>query len=121
MFNRIIKRILRPLIASSNEQEIKLSILTKEIISIKNNIGRLATKIEQCDFENIKNLQDYEFQVYSQWGDDGIIQFLVSYLDINDKRFVEFGVENFKECNTRFLLINNNWTGLVMDMDPMQM
>lgn len=115
MFNRIIKRILRPLIASSNEQEIKLSILTKEIISIKNNIGRLATKIEQCDFENIKNLQDYEFQVYSQWGDDGIIQFLVSYLDINDKRFVEFGVENFKECNTRFLLINNNWTGLVMD------
>ena len=29
--------------------------------------------------------------------------------------FVEFGVENYTECNTRFLLMNNNWRGLVID------
>jgi hypothetical protein len=31
--------------------------------------------------------------------------------------FVEFGVENYREANTRFLLLNNNWRGLVLDSD----
>ena len=30
--------------------------------------------------------------------------------------FIEFGVENYLESNTRFLLINNNWSGLIFDM-----
>ena len=29
--------------------------------------------------------------------------------------FVEFGVENYTEANTRFLLVKDNWTGLVID------
>ena len=29
--------------------------------------------------------------------------------------FVEFGVGNYRESNTRFLLLNNNWRGLVLD------
>jgi hypothetical protein len=63
----------------------------------------------------INNIQLAEFRVYSQWEDDGIIQFLVDYLDIEHKTFIEFGVENYTECNTRFLLINNKWKGLIMD------
>jgi hypothetical protein len=61
------------------------------------------------------NLQDYEFKVFSQFGDDGIIQFLVNYLDISVKKFIEFGVTDYAESNTRFLLLNNNWEGMVMD------
>ncbi len=56
-----------------------------------------------------------EFQVYSQWGEDGIIQYLVNNLDISRKIFIEFGVENYIESNTRFLLRNNDWSGLVID------
>lgn len=62
-----------------------------------------------------KTLHETEFSVYSQWGDDGIIQYLVSKLPIENKVFVEFGVENYLEANTRFLLMNNNWSGLIMD------
>jgi hypothetical protein len=65
--------------------------------------------------EILKNIQLAEFKVFSQWKDDGIIQFLINYLDIESKTFVEFGVQDYKEANTRFLLINDNWTGLVMD------
>ena len=64
---------------------------------------------------NISSLQDVEFKVFSQWGDDGIIQWLIQHLEIKDKVFLEFGVENYVESNTRFLLMNNNWSGLVMD------
>lgn len=74
--------------------------------------------------ENVKNkgciasFEDVEFKVFSQWGDDGIIQWLISHLDIPNKTFVEFGVENYRESNTRFLMMNNNWSGLVMDGSP---
>lgn len=61
------------------------------------------------------NIQDYEFGVFSQWGEDGIIQFLIDKIQIKNKVFVEFGVENYQESNTRFLLQNNNWSGLVID------
>lgn len=78
--------------------------------------GRMLAQANQLrTFDIIQNIQQAEFKVFSQWGDDGIIQFLIHYLDITEHTFIEFGVENYKEANTRFLLINNNWKGLVMD------
>lgn len=66
---------------------------------------------------NITSLGEVEFQVFSQRGEDGILQYLISKIEIPNKIFIEFGVENYMEANTRFLLINNNWSGLVMDGD----
>jgi hypothetical protein len=60
-------------------------------------------------------LRDAEFKVTSQWGDDGIIQYLIANVPIQSDTFVEFGVEDYGEANTRFLLVNDNWRGLVMD------
>jgi hypothetical protein len=60
-------------------------------------------------------LADAEFQVYSQWGEDGILEWLIQRLPISSKRFIELGVESYKEANTRFLLINRNWKGLIVD------
>ena len=65
--------------------------------------------------ENISSLDEVEFQVFSQRGEDGIIQYLISKIEIPNKIFIEFGVETYTESNTRFLLINNNWSGLVLD------
>lgn len=63
----------------------------------------------------IASLEEVEFQVFSQFGEDGIIQWLLHHVPIEEKTFIEFGVEDYSEANTRFLLMNNNWTGLVMD------
>lgn len=63
-------------------------------------------------------LAESEFTVFSQWGEDGIIQYLIHNLAIENDTFVEFGVEAYLEANTRFLLINDNWKGLVIDGDP---
>ncbi|NEQ53290.1 MAG: hypothetical protein F6K11_24670 [Leptolyngbya sp. SIO3F4] len=65
--------------------------------------------------QHIESLQEVEFKVFSQWGDDGIIQWLVHKLEFPHHTFVEFGVANYRESNTRFLLMNNNWSGFVMD------
>lgn len=63
----------------------------------------------------VKSLHDVEFRVFSQFGDDGIIQWLTQVLEFPSKVFIEFGVEDYQESNTRFLMMNNNWSGLVMD------
>jgi hypothetical protein len=62
-----------------------------------------------------KNLNDYEFRIFSQFGDDGIIQYLIKHIAIENEVFIEFGVEDYLESNTRFLMMNNNWEGFVMD------
>jgi hypothetical protein len=74
-------------------------------------------RIENRQLHNIAASQvaTAEFQVFSQWGEDGILQHLLRHVPVSKKIFVEFGVENYKESNTRFLLTNDNWSGLVMD------
>ncbi|MGG9964238.1 hypothetical protein [Ferruginibacter sp. SUN106] len=65
--------------------------------------------------KNIAGLDDVAFQVFSQYGEDGIIQYIISQVEIPNPIFIEFGVEYYTESNTRFLLLNNNWQGLVID------
>ncbi len=74
-------------------------------------------RIESRQISNLslEDLKKNEFKAYSQWGEDGIIQYLVNNLDIQNQVFIEFGVETYTESNTRFLLVNNNWSGLVLD------
>jgi hypothetical protein len=80
------------------------------------NTGLILSKQNNLRFKKIKNLSEVEFSVFSQWGDDGIIDWLNHILNFKNKRFVEIGVEDYHECNTRFILKKNNWSGLVLDM-----
>lgn len=82
--------------------------------SPKVNLGQLQAAANSHK-KNINSLAEVEFQVFSQFGDDGIIQWLVQQLPSINPTFIEFGVENYREANTRFLLVNNNWSGFVMD------
>jgi hypothetical protein len=58
-----------------------------------------------------------EFSIFSQWGEDGLIQYLIKRTEVGEHSFVEFGVGDYVESNTRFLLVNDNWRGLIIDGD----
>src|SRR5262249_15474049 len=60
-------------------------------------------------------LADAEVKVVSQWGEDGLIDWLIRQLPIAHETFIEFGVGAYAEANTRFLLVNRNWRGLILD------
>ena len=96
-----------------NVDQIHKSI-SNDVKSPKVNLGQIQAHLNNQK-QSIRSLQEVEFQVFSQWGDDGILQHLVSHTEIPNKTFIEFGVENYKESNTRFLLISNNWSGYVID------
>ena len=67
------------------------------------------------ELESLNELCDCEFSVFSQWSEDGIISWILNQLPNLPKNFIEFGVEDYSESNTRFLLQTKNWSGLVID------
>jgi hypothetical protein len=81
--------------------------------AIQEALGRIESRQNRSTDQT--DLTAQEYKVYSQGGEDGLIQFLLNHVEVKKEVFVEFGVENYLESNTRFLLVNNNWSGLVID------
>lgn len=73
-----------------------------------------AAQANRCR-QRLGGLYEAEFCAFSQWGEDGIIDWLVERLPGVPPTFIEFGVEDYRESNTRLLLQLRNWRGLVMD------
>ena len=85
----------------------------KDLETILINQGKILSTLNSQ--KNATKLSDYEWKIFSQWGEDGIIDFLVSEVSIVNKTFIEFGVENFSESNCRYLLMKSDWNGFVID------
>lgn len=99
--------------------------MIKKIFNLLRNLNEINFQIDQIkqSLGRIENRQingpikdeNAEFKVFSQSGEDGIIQFIINTIGIQNNFFVEFGVENYIESNTRFLALNNFWAGLIID------
>ena len=76
-----------------------------------------AIKISSSNLKKnkIKNFSDIEFQVFSQWGEDGIIDWLIHKIDNLPQIFLEIGTQDYLESNTRYLLQNKNWDGYLIE------
>lgn len=66
-------------------------------------------------YSEVKHLNELDFKVFSQSGEDGIIDYLLYSLDIKIPKFVEIGIGDYQEANTRFLFERTNAKGLVID------
>jgi glycosyltransferase involved in cell wall biosynthesis len=62
----------------------------------------------------------FERKLSSQNGEDGIINELFRRIGVTDSFFVEFGVQDGLECNTRYLAMKYDWSGILMECDPAQ-
>ena len=67
------------------------------------------------NYNNYKNLNDLDYKIYSQNGEDGIIDYLLSSLSIDKPKFLEIGVGDYSECNTRFVYERSSTKGVVID------
>lgn len=61
------------------------------------------------------DLGAYEQKIFSQNGEDGVTMKLVELLYTTPQFYVEFGVQDGSECNTRILREKYKWKGLQMD------
>ena len=60
-------------------------------------------------------LQSYEEKIYSQNGEDGVLVALLGVVGIKSHYYVEFGVADGTECNSRILREHFGFQGLMMD------
>jgi hypothetical protein len=107
---QLTRRIAQGLAGSSSTlAEIQRTIQEQKVLTAKLHINEIRRRGLSA------HLHEVEFSVFSQFGDDGIIQYLINNLEVAPSSFVEIGVEDYRESNTRFLLVNDNWKGLVID------
>ncbi|MGM5050309.1 hypothetical protein AB8A20_15665 [Tardiphaga sp. 604_B6_N1_1] len=80
-------------------------------------LGGRIQATANADRAPFDQLSDAEFKVFSQYGEDGILQYLIREARITREEsvFIEFGVQNYLESCTRFLLVNDLWRGLILD------
>lgn len=87
----------------------------KNDIEIKALIGKSILISKRKNYLNFENINDAEEKIFSQNGEDGIIDYVLETLDIKDPKFIEIGVEDYIESNTRLLYHIRNSQGLIID------
>ena len=82
----------------------------------KRQLGQIQIELVKKNYDQITNIREAELKVFSQFGEDGIIDYLIYKLKLNSKiRFIEIGTGDYEEANTRFLCENRICSGLLID------
>lgn len=68
--------------------------------------------------EPLPRLEDTEFKVFSQNGEDGIIVFLLAVVGWEHRRFLEIGIQDGWECNGANLAKHLFWDGWFVEGSP---
>ncbi len=68
-------------------------------------------------YNDVKNIQEVDLKIFSQNGEDGIIDYLMSKLKLipSSTNFIEIGVGDYRESNTRFIYNRFHPKGLIVD------
>lgn len=66
-------------------------------------------------YSKVSLLSDVDYKIFSQNGEDGILDYLLTSLAIENPKFLEIGVGDFTECNTRFIFDRCSAKGTIID------
>ena len=78
--------------------------------------GSSHVSLMRQNYSKIKDINDLDYKIFSQAGEDGIIDYLLFSLGIKKPRFIEIGVGDYREANTRFVFERTNCQGLIIDV-----
>jgi hypothetical protein len=115
---RLRDGLLRPVVARLDALEANERALRRSVGILRDDMRHARFALASLQVPRVReaaSLRDAEFKAYSQFGEDGIIQWLIARVPIDNRNFVEFGVEDYRESNTRFLLEHDGWSGLILD------
>lgn len=91
------------------------SLISKENDRTIFSIGSAHFSKMKKNYPDIKSLIEVDYKVFSQNGEDGIIDYLLNSLNIDVPKFLEIGVGNYKESNTRYLFEKSSCKGMIVD------
>jgi len=92
-----------------------LNIKKKFINNINYNLGLNNLLRISENYNNITKLDQSECKIFSQNGEDGILNYIISMLKIERPNFIEIGVGTYIEANTRFIYDRFSPKGIIID------
>jgi hypothetical protein len=113
-----VRNPLKTIIGSSMEDKLnlRLDLLEQNLQNL--NLQKLRSLYPSAEATNQRTIfRNNEIKVYSENGEDGLLLYIFSKIGTTNQCFVEFGIEDGRECNTANLSINFGWNGLLMDCD----
>tara|TARA_B100001121_G_scaffold255834_1_gene233482 strand:+ start:773 stop:1738 length:966 start_codon:yes stop_codon:yes gene_type:complete len=66
-------------------------------------------------YHKIKKLFEVDYKIFSQNGEDGILDYILYQLEIQKPKFLEIGVGDYSESNTRFIFERCSSKGTIID------
>jgi hypothetical protein len=103
LIKKIFSKILQKIFKKSFDRKVFM-MGTAHILNIRKN------------YDNIKRLEDVDYKIFSQNGEDGILDYLLTCLKIDKPKFIEIGVGDYHESNTRFIFERTSCKGLIIDI-----
>jgi hypothetical protein len=94
-----------------------ITLMNHEPINQRVTNGLIASHAMLARKYSFENLWDSEFRVFSQFGEDGIIDFLLEIAGISKPRILELGAGDFSECNSRFALHKRLCSAYLVDLN----
>ncbi len=67
------------------------------------------------NYSKVNKLSDVDYKIFSQNGEDGILDYLLYQLKIEKPKYIEIGVGDYTESNTRFIFERCSPKGTVVD------
>ena len=117
MIKNICFNIIRFFVFFLKKLKLEIFVFDKIIYCI----GKVQITLNRNRYNEIEDLTEIETKIFSQNGEDGIIDYLINRLNIDKKNFVEIGVGNYRESNTRFIYNSYHPKGLIVDcIDDME-
>lgn len=114
MLRNFVKKILEQIRISFGIVEMKTDLNIIKSVEIDDFMARELR--ENKRYQNKKRLNMFEYQIFSQFGEDGIINEIFSRIKTTNKFFVEIGAGEGVENNTTNLL-TNKWKGIWIEYD----
>ena len=93
------------------------SEILKLIENLKFSIGAANVSALKSARSSFRDLWDAEVKVFSQWGEDGILDFLCDKTKLSKPKVIEIGAGQFQECNSRFICESRNASAVLIDSD----
>jgi hypothetical protein len=115
--SRAIRQVVRKLLHESSARHPWGQFRGVVARSLTPHVRRALWRYRSRRWRQIGDLRGYEWQRYSQNGEDGILAELLHRVGVQSRFFVEFGVETGAECNCARLVWEERWCGLFMEGD----
>lgn len=111
--NKIYQLIFKLILFFSKKLNIKKTVIN----NLKINFGMNNIIQNRKKYHLVTNIRECEVKIFSQNGEDGILDYLLNQLKIYEPNFVEIGVGDYEEANTRFLYEIYHRNGIIIDCE----